>query len=178
MFDLIARVDAALGRFGADSGNAFLDRIATTLPAEAKLLTHLIAVAESAEPLRQNAATALLKRYLAAGAILGSRDVERLLDLLPALARWEARLQVLQMLPTIEIPERCADSLAECLRDFAAGRNKLIRAWAYGGLHRLASLHPDYAPEIIPLLAQAARTESASVRARLRHLPPLRASES
>ena len=171
----ITQVDELLRQFDEESGHDFLDRVARSYPAEPSLLVHLLAVAESSEPPRQMAATALLKRYLAAGAVLPAKEVGRLLDLLPALARWEAQLQVLQMLPELQIPKACADTLADCLRAFISSRNKLIRAWAYGGLHRLASLHPEYAPEVRPLLEEIARTGPAAVRARLRQLPPLRA---
>ena len=166
-FDLLVR------RLEQNCNNAVLDGIAAEYPADISLLNHLIALAESADPSLQLVATALLKRYHAAGAHLSTTAVGRLLDLLLAFTHWESRLQILQMLPKLEIPDTHADSLCDCLQRLIGDRNKFIRAWAYTGLHRLASVYPEYRAEIATLLRNVARKEGPSVRARLRQLPSL-----
>ncbi len=110
----------------------------------------------------QTAATALLKRYQAAGYSFSATLAARLLELLPAAADWESRLHFLQMLPALPIPSSHTDSLCECLWQCFSDRNKFVRAWAYGGLHRLASLYPEYGPEVAALLDRAGQEESAS----------------
>jgi hypothetical protein len=151
----------------------YLDRIAAGWPADGPLLLRLMSFAEQADPAAQIAATGLLKRYVAAGVEFPAAAAARLINLLPALADWKARLQVLQMLPVLPIPVRQAGPLVSFLRACVAQENKFVRAWAYNGLHRVASLHLKYRREVPGLLKRAAGEEAPSVRARLRHLAPL-----
>ena len=160
-------------RLDENCNSAVLDAIVAEYPADVSLLDHLIVLAESADPSLQLAATSLLKRYHAAGTYLSTTGVGRLLDLLLAFTQWKSRLQILQMLPTLEIPESHADSLCDCLQRLIGDRNKFIRAWAYTGLHRLALIYPEYQAEVVTLLRKVARKEVPSVRARLRQLPSL-----
>jgi hypothetical protein len=169
----IVQVDALLRECDEATKNHVLDGIAARYPADVSLLNHLIVVAESADPSLELATTALLKRYHVAGAHLPASAAGRLIDLLSAVARWESRLQILQMLPTLEIPASHADSLCDCLQRLIRDRNGFIRAWAYSGLHRLASVYPEYRSDVVALLRNAARKDVASVRARLRQLPSL-----
>lgn len=166
-------LDAFLARYdGRDAG--YLDGLAAEWPPDEALLIHLIDFAAQADPLPQVAATGLLKRYREAGAAFPEALSLRLLDLLPGAVRWEARLHLLQMLPSLPIPENRAATLKEFLETCLAGKkNRFIRAWAYAGLHRLAMLHIDCRAEVAGCLKRALSEESPAVRARLRHLPPL-----
>jgi hypothetical protein len=155
---------------------AALDRLAADYPPNRAMLVHLVGLAESGEPTLQVASTALLKRYQERGARFDAQIVGRLLDLLPSAVAWEAVLHVLQMLPRLPIPRRQADALCDALRDLSSRRNKFLRAWAYGGLHHLATEFAEYRSDVLPLLERASYEESASVRARLRQLPPLPAA--
>jgi hypothetical protein len=152
---------------------ATLDRVAADNFPGPDLLFHLIELAESSEPNVQRAATALLKRYQERGTTFDADQVARLLELLPSARHWEATLHLLQMLAHLTIPPSQAESLCDSLRGLSRHRNAFVRAWAYGGLHRLATLYPEYLSEVSPLLDRAAQEEAASVRARLRQLPPL-----
>ena len=116
------------------------------------------------------AATGLLRRYTAAGVVFPPKVVLLLLELLPALARWESRLHVLQILPGLPVPATHAAGLHGLLHDCLGEKNRFVRAWAYAGLHRLASLHAGYRAEVGALLETASREEALSVRARLRRL--------
>lgn len=138
-----------------------------------KLLQHLVNFAETAEGPAQVAATWLLKRYQEAGAQFPEPLVLRLLELLSAVDAWESKLHLLQMLPGLPIPDSCAAQLKKSLVGWTLDRNLFVRAWAYGGLHRLASLYPKYRRQIVPLLDRAKDEESASVRARLGQLAQL-----
>ena len=169
----LSRLDARLA--SADGCPAeVLDRLAADWPASNALLRHLVAFAAQADPDAQMAATGLLKRCHEAGAAVPPGVALRLLELLPALARWEARLHVLQMLPGLPIPESRADGLCIFLRACPGEKNRFVRAWAFAGLHRLASLHDGYRAEVGTLIEKAAREEAPSVRARLRRLPAMR----
>jgi hypothetical protein len=138
-----------------------------------KLLQHLVSFAETAEGLAQVASTWLLKRYQEAGAQFPEPLVVRLLELLSAVDPWESKLHLLQMLPGLPIPDSFAAQLKKSLMGWTLYRNLFVRSWAYSGLHRLASLYPNYRPQIVSLLDRAKNKESASVRARLRQLPEL-----
>lgn len=152
---------------------ASLDRLAADHPPENSLLLYLVDLVEAGEPRVQCAATALLKRYQETDAVFVWPVVRRLLDVLPCAQCWEATLHLLQILPRLPIPFSRAESLCDVLYDLSKHSNIFVRAWAYSGLHRIAELHPAYRSEVSPLLERAAHEETASVRARLRQLPPL-----
>ena len=166
-------LDASLEQCG-DQPASFLDRLAIDWPPDDALLLHLVALIEQGDSPVQAAATGLLKRYLLTrGAALPASALERLFDLLPTLDQWESQLHVLQVLPVLPISARQAEKLRRFLEECLREPNKFVRAWAYGGWHRLASLQPKYRARTIDLLERAGREEAPSVRARLRRLPPL-----
>ena len=159
-----------------DSGRvdaATLDRLAIEHSPDTPLLLHLLRLAESEEPRTQIAATALLKRYRERSIIFEERVVTRLLDLLSSPSHWEATLHLLQMLAHLPIASGHTEALCDLARDLLRHRNTFVRAWAYSALHHLAALYPEYRSDVSPLLDRAAQVEAASVRARLRQLPPL-----
>ncbi len=169
---LLSEFDVFLSQFDGKS-TSLLDQVAKDHPADRSLLLHLGHLAESADPPVQIAASALLKRYLAAGSAFPPSLVKRLLALLSAPVPWESKLHVLQMLPDLRIASRDANPLFKSLCGLLADRNKFVRAWTYNGLHHVARLYPEYHPEVGGLLTRASREEAPSVRARLRQLPPL-----
>jgi len=152
---------------------ATLDRLATDYSPQSSLLRYLVQLAESEEPKTQIAATALLKRYRERGALFQEQVVSRLVDLLSARLHWEATLHLLQMLAELPIPPDHAEDLGHSARGLLRHRNTFVRAWAYGALHHLAVVYPEYRSDVSPLLERAREIEAASVRARLRQLPPL-----
>jgi hypothetical protein len=152
---------------------ASLDRFVADHTADTSLLLDLCRLAESGDPRIQIAATGLLKRYLEHGVPFSDGVVVCLLDLLPSTEHWEATLHLLQILPHLSIPASQADTLCGWLGKLTKHSNAFVRAWAYSGLHRVAKLYPEYRTAITRLLHVAAHEESASVRARLRQLPPL-----
>ncbi|MDQ6622486.1 MAG: hypothetical protein M3Y86_03250 [Verrucomicrobiota bacterium] len=157
---------------------AALDELVSDYPPESALLRHLVELAESGDPAVEKAATGLLKRYQEKGATFGPDVVARLLDLLATAPPWEMTLHLLQMIACLPIPPGYADALCDSLCGLVQHRNTFVRAWAYGDLHHLAALYPDYRAEVSVLLARAAEEEPASVRARLRQLPPFDAMPS
>ena len=152
---------------------AALDRFVADHTADTSLLLDLLCFAETGDSRVQIAATGVLKRYLDQGVELSDALVLRLLDLFPAAEHWEVTLHLLQMLPRLSISASRVDMLCDWLRKLTRDSNTFVRAWAYTGLHRVAELYPEYRADISPLLKAAANEEAASVRARLRQLPPL-----
>jgi hypothetical protein len=165
-----SHLDARLDQFDGENLD-LLVRISEDWPPDTELLQHLLRFGETAGGDGQVAATWLLKRYQEAGAPFPESLVVPVLELLGAVGRWESRLHLLQMLPDLTIPSSSAESLKDSLIAWTQDRNLFVRAWAYSGLHGLASNYPKYRSQVMPLLERAKTEESASVRARLRQLP-------
>lgn len=118
----------------------------------------------------ENANTWLLKRYLENGNHLPANIEIRILDLLPHLSGWEAKLHLLQILPYITVPKSRSSTIRENLLALIKENNKFIRAWAYNGLYHLQTCHPEYKSEMIILLNEAYSNEAPSVKARIRNI--------
>jgi hypothetical protein len=116
----------------------------------------------------QVGATWLLKKHLDNRNKLDVRDSLPLFQSLDRLEHWEARLHVLQSLPTLSIPPSFRRKTEAFLRRCLIEENKFVRAWAYNGLYELAQRFPQYRVEVTQLLESALDTEPASVKARVR----------
>ncbi len=165
-----ARTDAlsqALFDFDGKSAGP-LERFAAAYSADAKLVEELCDFAASKDNNLQAAATWLLKRYGVTGADLSPSQTETLLGLLVQKTGWLARIHVLQMMQTLNVPSSLAASLMSALAEQAAGANTFIRAWSVHGAAALADQHPAYRDSALDLLAAAEQDDAASVRARIR----------
>lgn len=118
----------------------------------------------------ENANTWLLKRYLENGNQLPANIEIEILDLLPHLSSWEAKLHLLQILPYITVPKSRSSTIRGILLALINENNKFIRAWAYNGLYHLQACHPEYKTEMIKLLQKAYFNEAPSVKARIRNI--------
>jgi hypothetical protein len=93
----------------------------------------------------------------------------RLVDLLPGLSDWEAKLHCLQIFPHIAFSGPSKQTAWRFLLACSREPNKFVRAWAYSGLHQLALDHPAYREQARAVLEAAKRSETAaSVKVRLR----------
>lgn len=111
----------------------------------------------------------MIKRALERGNSVPDQSDE-ILELLPAMDEWQARLHVLQSIRFLRISEQVKKGLrAELLRLVREGNN-FVRAWAYDGLHHLGSQHPEFAEEAEALPQEAMEFEAPSVKARIRNL--------
>ncbi len=118
----------------------------------------------------QRAATWLLKKHLESGNSLTAADGRAVFDMLSVQGHWECKLHVLQCLPYLEIPESESASLERFLDACLESDNKFVRAWAYNGFSELSLRFPRYRERVDGLLARAATSEAASVRARIRNI--------
>ena len=118
----------------------------------------------------ENANTWLLKRYLENGNRLPANIEIRILDLLPQLSVWEAKLHLLQILPYITVPKSRSSIIREILLAFIDENNKFIRAWACNGLYHLQTCHHEYKTEMITILNKAYSNEAPSIKARIRNI--------
>ena len=94
--------------------------------------------------------------------------INRLLTFIPEFGEWEAKLHVLQILPSITIPPSFTTSLDDFIRECLEDQNKFVRAWAYQGMYELTKLVPAYRDELERRCVQALETESASIKVRVR----------
>lgn len=147
-----------------------LEKLASRLAGDDDAVGLLLAAAESDEPKLQTAATWVLKQLHDAGRELSASDTNELLNLLGVVESWEARLHLLQMLPTLSIPRRKAKPLFQSLAiSLDAEENKFVRAWTYNALVVIADQHDQLRDEAAEHVARGQDEEAASVKARIRN---------
>ena len=117
----------------------------------------------------QKGSTWLLKKYLEEKGELKAGEINKVYTLLPQLEHWEAKLHILQSISYMPIKTHLKKGVEAFLRKCVSDHNKFVRAWAYSGLHELASEHREYRDEVKTLLEEALQNESASVKARVRN---------
>lgn len=143
--------------------------LAEQTTATAKLFADLVRLAETGTKAQQIAATQIGKRWIETGFAPSEALVEKWLALLSGEQPWECKLQVLQTLPALPVPERDKEAVWSLLREWLSHENKFIRAWSYGGLAHVADQFAEFRTEAIALLRLGMRDEPASVKARIRN---------
>ena len=115
-------------------------------------------------------ATWLIKKWLENQPKPNAELSAELLELLTLSTDWLARLHLLQCIRFLELSQAPISELRPAILALVESPNKLIRAWAFDGLFRLAQLnHPDTAADMAKI-SVAMEDESPAVRARLRNL--------
>ena len=127
-------------------------------------------LAKVADAESQRAATWLLKKHVEAGNSLSAADCRTVFGVLPCQDHWESKLHILQCLPYLDIGEDDCAGLENFLRACIRSERKFVRAWAYNGFNELAMRFAQYREEVDGMLARAAESEAASVRARIRNI--------
>ena len=145
-----------------------LARIYTAYHDDGQFVDSLIAAMSSLSS--EHSSSWLLKRYLEQGSRLNEKQTSQLFALAPQLQNWQATLHLLQMLPMIDIPADSAAGLETFLHHCLQGKNKFLRAWAYGGFYRLGQQHEQYRSEAEDLLDRAMQGEPPAIKARIRRL--------
>lgn len=136
-------------------------------PGEA--IPQLLDLAGSGEPALEVGATWVIKRLAEQGNPPTGRLAARTIDLLGRLPAPDAVLHLLQTLPHMEIPAGRQEKLRRVLGRLTGSGHAFVRAWAYNGLGVLAAGNPELRGEVEALFDEAARRETAAVRARIRH---------
>lgn len=122
------------------------------------------------QPQSDQAASWLLKHHLEQGYLLDEPMSRKIVLHTMRVNHWESRLHLLQILPLVQIDCELTHNLFQHLKALTAESNKLVRAWAYNGLHQVALQYPFYKPETLRLLLAASESESPSVQARIRRI--------
>lgn len=118
----------------------------------------------------QKGATWLLKAYTDQGSKFSKSESNKILSRLSSLHSWEAKLHVLQCLPSISISAKHKQSLEYFIRFALIDKNKFVRAWSYNGFYLLSQKYSEYEEEAKKFLEMAMRDEAASVKARIRNI--------
>lgn len=132
-------------------------------------LGQLLDLAASDEMELHVGATWVLRHLAERGTVPRGPQVQKLLRLLRQPLAPDALLHVLQTLPHLEIEATSQGALKDALLTLIHHRRAFIRAWAYNGLGILAARDPSVRSEVLTLMDRAARSETAAVKARIRH---------
>lgn len=121
-------------------------------------------------PACQKGATWLLKAWLDSDQSITLKQASKIISHLGILEDWEAKLHILQCLPSLSIKPQQKLSVEKFLRTTLTDKNKFVRAWSYNGFYELAKKYPEYQDETKHFFEMAMRDEAASVKARIRNL--------
>jgi hypothetical protein len=114
-------------------------------------------------------ATWLVKRHIENGHAVSAALTRKIVAQLKRLDHWEAKLHVLQILPSLPVAAKDAEEVAAWVRGCLTDDATFVRAWAYNGLHALAAQHSAYQAEARTTLPAALRQDQpASVKVRIR----------
>jgi len=129
----------------------------------------LVDLAAAGETELQVGATWVLKHLAERGTAPRARNAAALLSLLERPLAPDAVLHLLQTIPYMEIEAAQHGALRRTLLQLITSKRTFIRAWAYNGLGVLAARDPSLRSEVGRLFDRAAKTETAAVKARIRH---------
>ena len=118
----------------------------------------------------QKGATWLLKAWFKSDQSITPEQASKIISHLGILEDWEAKLHILQCLPSLSIKPQQKLSVEKFLRTTLLDKNKFIRAWSYNGFYELANQYPEYQDEAKQFFEMAMRDEAASVKARVRNI--------
>lgn len=162
--DLAARLNSFDGKHVAE-----LEEVARQLPPEPAVIELLCSLSRESSSRLQTAATWILKRFHDDGFAYSTAQAGRLADLLQDCSHWEARLHLLQILPSWRLSKARGKRLIPLLTSLLDDSNKFIRAWSYHAVACLADRDPTGRELACRLIEQGQRDAAASVRARIRN---------
>ncbi|MEM8858280.1 MAG: hypothetical protein AAGD96_08170 [Chloroflexota bacterium] len=119
-------------------------------------------------PFTQRGASWQVKAFFESGGELKPDQTNQIFKHLPTYEHWETKLHILQIFPYLEFPVHKKNVIKTFLDDCLQAKNKFVRAWAFTGLHQLASTFPEYQQEAFERLNRAMETESGSIKVRVR----------
>lgn len=118
----------------------------------------------------QKSASWLLKHHLEQGFLLSEQQETQLLELVTQVEHWEVILHLLQCFTYISLRPADLHTCFHNVRALTQHQNKLVRAWAYNGLHELARQHLVYKEQVHTIMRELSSDEPASVQARVRNI--------
>ncbi len=130
----------------------------------------LLAIAEHDDVKLQVAATWVLRRCCDNGVSFDEQTTKALIELLSRVSHWEARLHLLQILPSLTIHSGKVSKLWKILVELTGDSNNFVRAWSYNLLAEIGNQYPKRQKEVLGLLETADQDKAASVRARIRQI--------
>jgi hypothetical protein len=143
--------------------------IAEDLAIRPDALERTTSIIESNEVNAHIGGTWILKHLIEIGLETDERIGENVLHWLKEFSEPNAQLHLLQILNRVSIPESKQSELFNLAQKYTSNKNTLIRAWAYNALCIVAHMDPTTHDETLKLLIRALKTESPSVRARIRN---------
>ncbi len=118
----------------------------------------------------EKGATWLLKHHLENKHKLNIDEVTAIYKISLSFHAWEAKLHILQSICYMPIGEAEKNCVELFLRNCLIDTKKFVRAWAYNGFYEISLQYPEYKEEAKNLFEMAMRTETPSVKARIRNI--------
>lgn len=174
-----AAIDALREHLSEFDGKAttFLGEAEAALGAKEGYMGALIALLAERQGHVASGASWLIKSALERGGDLSAKHVEAIIQNLPQIEDWSAKLHLCQAIRLLgglgEISDNAAGELADWLTALLDHNRPFVRAWSLDALGALAKDHADHAAGFNDALVVAMSDEAPSVRARARHLSPL-----
>jgi len=162
-------IASTLRRYDGKRVTPFREVLDGVRDAPESAVDELLDLAASDEMTLQVGATWVLRHLAESGEAPQGPQAEKLLRLLSQPVAPDALLHVLQTLPHIEVEPAQRGTLQDALLALTKSRRAFIRAWAYNGLGILAARDPAFRQDVLTLFDQAGRSETAAVKARIRH---------
>lgn len=147
-----------------------LERIAADHPEGAPFVRALLSLAKDGDPRVRSAAIWLLRHRHRNGARFTPAQARAILRLLLTADHWEPRLNLLQIVDTLPVAPADWTPLLKSLESFAQDDNGFVRAWAYSALHTHSRSDARRRARVDAMIAEAAKSETPAVRARLRQV--------
>ncbi len=147
----------------------YLQEIYQTHQNDAVFFEELITITKKYEGL-QTSSTWLIKHHYDQKQSLKQSLVDALYSKGIAIAPWEAKLHLLQILPKITINSKNVIAIDDLVRAGLTDETKFVRAWSYQGLYELAKFLPEYENELRIRCEEAMQFESASILSKVRKI--------
>lgn len=111
--------------------------------------------------------TWLIKHHYDQKASLSDELTNKLLTVCPSLEDWQAKLHILQIIPSVNLADKAILLVDDFSREGLQNENKFVRAWAYEARYKLVTYIGEYAHELAQL-CEDGMMDSPSVQVRVR----------
>ena len=122
------------------------------------------------ETMLQKASTWLIKHHYDQRQQLEDAAILKLLSACDHLEHWEAKLHILQIIPSFELKEQSIPLISSFIKSAFDEEKKFVRAAAYPAFFAMTKVLPDLQQELKQRCEKAMEVESASIKSKVRKI--------